>query len=342
MAVKVATDRPDPAKMTHVKVLLTGGTGFVGSWTAKAVEAAGHDVRFLVRTPDKLARAAGALGVDVTDHVVGDITDAESVRVALHGCEAVVHCAALVAIGPGAAERMARTNLDGARNVLGQAVELGLDPAVHVSSLAAVFEPGLRKLTADLPVAKGLDAYGASKAAVENYVRDLQDQGAPIHITYPGMVIGPPAGDQLGEATEGVRAASRLRVIPGRDAAWTVCDVRDLGRVHAALLRPGVAPGRWAAGGIRLGVTDIVRALAAANGHRMVGLPVPDRVLRGFGRVQDRLHLRTPMTGAAMEYYTRMPESDNAALERELGVTFRDPYVTLADAVEGLRDAGLL
>lgn len=321
---------------------MTGGTGFVGSWTAQAVEEAGHQVRFLVRSPEKLATSVATLGVDVSDFVVGDITDAESVRNGLEGCDAVVHCAAVVAIGPGAAERMARTNLAGARNVLGQAAELGLDPAVHVSSLAAVFGRGLTRLTGELPVADGLDDYGASKALVEEYVRDLQADGAPIHITYPGMVIGPPAGDQLGEATEGVRAALRLRVIPGRGAAWTVCDVRDLARVHAALLRPGSAPGRWAAGGVRIGVTDIARALTAAGGRRMVRLPVPDPVLRGVGRVQDRLHLRTPMTQAAMEYYTRMPESDNGPLERELGVTFRDPYETLADSVAGLRSAGLL
>ena len=37
-----------------MKVPVTGGTGFVGSWTAKAVEEAGHQVRFLVRTPEKL------------------------------------------------------------------------------------------------------------------------------------------------------------------------------------------------------------------------------------------------------------------------------------------------
>lgn len=321
---------------------MTGGTGFVGSWTAQAVEEAGHQVRFLVRSPEKLATSVATLGVDVSDFVVGDITDAESVRNGLEGCDAVVHCAAVVAIGPGAAERMARTNLAGARNVLGQAAELGLDPAVHVSSLAAVFGRDLTRLTGELPVADGLDDYGASKALVEEYVRDLQADGAPIHITYPGMVIGPPAGDQLGEATEGVRAALRLRVIPGRGAAWTVCDVRDLARVHAALLRPGSAPGRWAAGGVRIGVTDIARALTAAGGRRMVRLPVPDPVLRGVGRVQDRLHLRTPMTQAAMEYYTRMPESDNGPLERELGVTFRDPYETLADSVAGLRSAGLL
>ena len=325
-----------------MKVLVTGGTGFVGSWTAKAVQDAGHRVRFLVRSPEKLACSAGAVGADVSDFVTGDITDAESVRAALDGCDAVVHCAAVVALGSGAADTMARTNLEGARNVIGQAVELGLDPVVHVSSLAAVFRPGLTKLTADLAVADGLDDYGASKALVEEYVRGLQAEGAPIHTTYPGMVIGPPAGDQLGEATEGVRAASRMRVIPGRDAAWTVCDVRDLARVHAALLRPGTGPGRWAAGGVRLGVADIVRALAEANGRRMVRLPVPDGLLRGFGRVQDRLGLHTPLTAAAMEYYTRMPESDNEPLERELGVTFRDPYVTLSDAVSGLRAVGRL
>lgn len=325
-----------------MRVLLTGGTGFVGSWTAKAVQDAGHQVRFLVRSPDKLARSAGAVGADVSDFVVGDITDAASVRRALDGCDAVVHCAAMVALGKGAAERMARTNLEGARNVLGQAVELGIGPAVHVSSLAAVFDPGLTLLTGDLPVVEGLDEYGASKAVVEEYARGLQDGGAPIHTTYPGMVVGPPAGDQLGEGTEGVRAASRLRVIPGRHAAWTICDVRDLARVHAALLDSATAPRRWAAGGVRIGVRDIARALAAANGHRMLLLPVPDGVLRGFGRVQDRLHLGTPLTAAAMEYYTRMPESDNEPLERELGVTFRDPYVTLADTVAGLRAAGRL
>jgi len=325
-----------------VKVLVTGGTGFVGSWTAKAVQDAGHQVRFLVRSADKLARSAGAVGADVSDFVVGDITDAGSVRGALEGCDAVVHCAAMVALGDGAAERMTRTNLEGARNVIGQAVELGIAPAVYVSSLAAVFDPGLKLLTGDLPVAQGLDAYGASKAVVEEYVRGLQETGAPIHTTYPGMVVGPPAGDQLGEGTEGVRAASRLRVIPGRQAAWTICDVRDLARVHAALLTSGTAPRRWAAGGVQLGVADIARALARANGHRMLRLPVPDGVLRGFGRVQDRLHLHSPLTEAAMEYYTRMPESDNEPLERELGVAFRDPYVTLADTVAGLRAAGRL
>lgn len=337
-------------------VLVTGGTGFVGSWTARALADAGHAVRFLVRIPEKLARAAGALGVDTSDAVTGDITDADAVRRALTGCEAVVHCAAVVAVGPGAAERMERTNLAGARNVIGQAAELGLRRAIHVSSIAALSSPGLRRLTADLPVATGLDAYGASKAAVDGWVRELTADGAPVDITYPTMVMGPPAGDQAGEGTEGVAKAVRIRLIPGREAAWNICDVRDLGRVHAALLDRGrldqdPPPGRWVAGGVHVGLPALVPMLAQASGRRLWQLPVPDGLLRGVGRVQDRVErvvplerwgLRTPMTAAAMEYYTRVPVPDNGPVERELGVTFRDPVATLRDTVAGLRDLGRL
>lgn len=325
-----------------MRVLVTGGTGFVGAWTAKAVTDTGHEVRYLVRTPHKLVTSAGALGLDTSDHVVGDITQPDSVREALSGCDAVVHCAAVVAFGPDAAEKMSRTNLTGARNVLGQAVELGLDPVVHVSSIAAVFDPRLSLLTADLPVARGLDAYGVSKAEVEAYARELQERGAPVVTTYPGMVLGPPAGSQAGEATEGIEKGIRMRLIPGRRAAWTVCDVRDLGRVHASTLQPGRGPRRYAAGGVRIGAREITHVLAEASGRRMLHVPVPDGLLRGLGRVQDRLGLHTPITESRMEYYTRMPEADNGPVERELGVRFRPPRETITDAVEGLRRRGRL
>ena len=325
-----------------MKVMLTGGTGYVGAWTAKACVDAGHEVRYLVRTPDKLDRSAGALGLDTGDHVVGDITDRDSVRQALEGCDAVIHCAAVVAIGPGAAERMSSTNMAGARNVLGQAVELGLDPVVHCSSAAALFRPGLGLLTADLPVLGGLDDYGRSKGEVEEYARSLQSQGAPVVSTYPVMVLGPPAGDQLGEANEGLLKGLRLRMLPGIEASWTVCDVRDLGRAHAAILQAGKGPRRYVTGGVSLPVREAARILTEVSGRRVLHVPVPDAALRGFGRLQDKLHLGTPMTASAMEYYTRMPAADNGPMARELGVEFRDPRETIADACEGLRRLGHL
>jgi nucleoside-diphosphate-sugar epimerase len=325
-------------------VLITGGTGFVGGWTAKVIADAGHSIRFLVRNPDRLQTSVAKLGVDVSDFAVGDITDRVSVRDALRGCDAVVHSAALVATDPRQTNEMLTTNMQGAQNVLGQSVELGLDPIIHVSSFTALFHPGLEMLTAELPVVGGADGYGTSKAQVEIYARGLQDAGAPVNITYPGMVLGPPVGDQFGEAGEGVKAALLMHAIPGRSAAWLVVDVRDLAALHAALLESGRGPRRYTAGGHRVPASELANMLGQIAGTPMVAVPIPDTALRVAGAVLDRagrfLPFDTPFTSAGMQYYTQMPASDDSPSERELGITFRDPTETVADTFEALRSAG--
>ena len=74
-----------------MRVLITGGTGLVGSHTVAAVERAGHEPRLLVRDPARMPRAG-------LDHVVGDVTDGDSVAKALDGCDAVLHAASVVSL----------------------------------------------------------------------------------------------------------------------------------------------------------------------------------------------------------------------------------------------------
>ena len=323
-----------------MRVMITGGTGFVGGWTAKAIADAGHQVRFLVRNPAGLHASVARLGVDVSDYAVADIGDRDAVRAAMAGCDALVHSAALVATDPRQTDLMLETNMAGAQNVLGQAVELGLDPIVHVSSFTALFHPGLQTLSADLPVVGGSDGYGQSKAQVEIYARGLQDAGAPVNITYPGMVLGPPVGDQFGEAGEGVKEALQMRVIPGRGGGWLIVDVRDVAALHAALLEPGRGPRRYMAGGHRVSVTELAQMLGQAAGIRMLSVPVPDTALRAAGSVLDQakrwLPIDTAFTAAGMQYYTQIPASDDSPSERELHIHYRDPLTTLADTVAAL------
>src|SRR6201998_2923313 len=257
-------------------VLITGGTGFVGGWTAKVIADAGHSIRFLVRNPDRLQTSVAKLGVDVSDFAVGDITDRVSVRDALRGCDAVVDSAALVATDPRQTNEMLTTNMQGAQNVLGQSVELGLDPIIHVSSFTALFRPGFETLTAELPVVGGAEGYGTSKAQVEIYARGLQDAGAPVNITYPGMVLGPPVGDQFGEAGEGVRAALQMHAIPGRSGAWLVVNVRDLAALHAALLEPGRGPRRYTAGGHRVPASELATMLGNVAVTTLAACPMSE------------------------------------------------------------------
>ena len=71
-----------------VKVLVTGGTGFVGSHAVAALLRDGHWVRLLVRDPSKIQRVLKARGIEVDDYAVGDIADAQAVRTAFIGCDA--------------------------------------------------------------------------------------------------------------------------------------------------------------------------------------------------------------------------------------------------------------
>jgi dihydroflavonol-4-reductase len=93
-----------------MRVLVTGGTGFVGCHTVAALLGHGHHVRLLVRDARRIAPALGPLGIATVDAVVGDVTDPATVERAMRGCQAVVHAAAVYALDPRRAAVMAHTN----------------------------------------------------------------------------------------------------------------------------------------------------------------------------------------------------------------------------------------
>ena len=165
-----------------MRVMVTGGTGYVGAWSVKALVDAGHKVRLLVRDPAKARTMFAALGLPRLPCVTGDMTDEVAVLKALQGCDAVLHCAAVVSTDPRRADEMMAANPRGVELVIGHAVRLGLDPVVHVSSVAALLRPGMtEQLKADLPLGTLDSGYARSKAAAERCVRDLQDKGCLLY-----------------------------------------------------------------------------------------------------------------------------------------------------------------
>ena len=125
-------------KDSVMKVMVTGGTGFVGSHTVAELVRAGHDVKLLVRDPSRVRKALEPLGVGEVESVIGDVTDKESVERALDDCDAVIHCASVYSLDPRAADVIKKTNVAGTDLVIGAAHKRGLDPIVHVSSIVAL------------------------------------------------------------------------------------------------------------------------------------------------------------------------------------------------------------
>src|SRR4051812_36977364 len=132
------TFRVEPRK----KVLVTGGTGFVGSWITSTLLEAGHGVRLAVRRPEQVAITYADPDAMPDDVQVVDLLDTASVLRALEGCDAVVHAAAVFSLDPRNGAEMLSTNERMTRTVLEAGVEAGCDPIVHVSSTVALVRRG--------------------------------------------------------------------------------------------------------------------------------------------------------------------------------------------------------
>lgn len=324
-----------------MKVLVTGGTGFIGAHTVAALRAEGHDVRLLVRSRDRVAPALDPLGVTDVDAVVGDCTDAASVRRATEGCDSVVHCANVFDWQPRAQSELVGVNTTTTEIVLGQAVEQGLDPIVHVSSYVAL--AGGELLTPDSPVREVIDDYAGSKAAAEVVARRYQDDGAPVVITYPGMVIGP-HDPYFGESSTFLLRLLQ-RVAPVMGAAPCV-DVRDVAAVQARAVVAGSGPRRFLVTGHDVTVRELASRAAAAAGVRNRPVAMPRVLATPMGRLMDALgrHTRIPVPGSsgAIRMMLEYTGGDAGTTTRELAVNFRPLDESLADTVAWMRATGRL
>ena len=108
-----------------MRVFVTGGSGFVGSHTVAGLLGAGHQVRLLIRDPIKMHKVFDDHDIGIDDYVTGDVTDAALVRDAMAGCDAVLHCAGIVATSRKMEHLVCQTNVGGTENVVGMDYRYG-------------------------------------------------------------------------------------------------------------------------------------------------------------------------------------------------------------------------
>ncbi|MDF2090977.1 NAD-dependent epimerase/dehydratase family protein [Knoellia sp. 3-2P3] len=323
--------------------MVTGGTGFVGSHTVAALHRAGHDIRLLVRRPEQVPLTFAPHGWAPDDLVLGDVRDHFAVARALQGVDAVVHAAAVFSLDTRRADEVARTNEAATATVLTAAVERGLAPVVHMSSVVALIGgrgggPDLALGELDLP-------YATSKRRSEQLARGLQDAGAPVVCIYPGACIGP-HDPYLGEQMNRLRWLLRGLFPIWAEGELHHTDVRTVAEVVAAVLGSGRRQGRYVVPGHPLGGPELFETLSRLTGRRLPHVDLPARVVLPFTRALDgaQRHLppawRFPADHEATATLVADAHFDDSTARAELGVQAPPLEETLRDCVVWLAEAG--
>jgi nucleoside-diphosphate-sugar epimerase len=327
-----------------MNVLVTGGTGFVGSHTAKALKHAGHHVRVLARSEPKAESVFKAIDVDVDEIMVGDVTDPVAVARAIKGCDAVIHSAAMVSTADKHAERMREINVGGTKLVIDGSLAAGIKKIIYVSSVSALFNVGDTMMNEDTPVSVAGSPYARTKIECENYVRELQSRRARVICTYPAGVVG--AHDpSLSEPHFGIKLFVGVFTFTSSTGVQLV-NVQDVANAHVSIIEHAEGPDRFILGGHYYSWAEMLEIVRRQTGRKLYSVYIPGKMLRLLGRCADVVIKITgkefPFTGEGMTYASQWVYADSNKIENELGLQFVDREETLSEVIRWLYDTGHL
>lgn len=324
-----------------MKVLVTGGGGFLGQAVVRRLLGRGDDVRVLNRSHYP---ALADLGVACHR---GDLADAEAVRAACRGCDAVIHAGARA--GPGLHwPDFELANVTGTRNVLAACRAEGVGSLVYTSSPSVVHAGGdIVGGDESLPYPRHFPApYPATKAEAERLV--LAADGAALRTVAlrPHLIWGPHDNHLLPRLIERNRAG-RLR-LPAPDKKIDTVYIDNAAEAHVLAL-DNLADSASAAGkayfitnGEPLPAAEIMRRLLEAAGETPRIRHVSPRLARVAAAVVEtawrglRLKSDPPVSRFIVEHLSTAHWFDIGAAERDLGYR---PAVSVADGLRRLAAA---
>ncbi|HLP96067.1 MAG TPA: SDR family NAD(P)-dependent oxidoreductase [Saprospiraceae bacterium] len=215
-------------------VLVTGATGFVGSYLLRLLLKKGWKVRALRRKNSQMALVA-----DIADRVEwreADVTDMGALEDAFEGVTHVCHCAALVSFHPKDADKMMKINVEGTANIVNLCLDFGVKRLVHVSSIAALGRTPKRKHLDE--TSKWVESPHNSRYAISKFRAEMEVQrgvaeGLSAAMVNPSVVVGSKDWEE-GMSGFFKKIDQGLKFCPSGGSGFV--DVRDVVRFMVHLL----------------------------------------------------------------------------------------------------------
>lgn len=322
-----------------MKVLVTGGTGFIGSTLVRHLLEAHYDVRVLARRKKNRFLLEG-LGVEIVE---GDTTDPNAVEKAVKGCSVVFDVASVYAFYPfweKKARALYKINVQGTMNMLNASLSNGVERFIHTSTIATIGKrpdgkPSNEETGFD---PKNASHYARSKYLAEQEVLKFCRKGLSTVILNPAIVIGErdykptPSGDVI------VKFLNRS--YPGYfDTLWAVADADDVAKAHIAAIKRGRVGERYILCNKRhYSLKEIFQILEQISGIKAPRLKIPYPLLLGFVYLDETLSYflfqKKPLMPTEGVGFCKMSTRyDNSKAVNELGYTSTPMQETLAKAV---------
>lgn len=320
-----------------MKAFITGATGFVGSHVARAYAAQGAELRLLTRSSSNTASLAG-LNADV---VVGDLREAEKLKSALAGCDALVHVAADYRLWVTDPDAMYAANVQGTSELLRLAREVGVPRVVVTSSVATMGFDALGTIVDEsTPVAldQMVGHYKRSKYMGEQVAIAAARSGQHVMILNPTTPVG----------TDDAKPTPSGRIIvdflnkkfPAYvDTGLNLVDVGEVARMHVVALERGTPGERYILGGENLTLKAILDKMAAISGLPSPTVRVPHAVAMGFAffdeTIMGKILKKEPRaTVEAVRMGKKKMFATSVKAERELGLKQVPVEASLRAAME--------
>ena len=307
-----------------MKLLVTGGTGFIGSHLAEEGRRRGAEVVVLGLTgrPEERANAEllGRLGVEI---ISGSITDPELCRRAARGATHIFHLAVAMREGGKSDEFFETINLDGTRHLLQAATKEKVQRFVYCSTIGIYGHRAPGITTEESPVSPG-NIYEQTKVAAEKLVRDFAENcGLPSTVLRPADVYGP-RDQRLLKMFKGV-ARGRFPLFGAGKGRRHMVYVDDVVSAFfkACEREAAVGEGLIIAGPRACTLRELLDHVASVSGSRRYGIRLPlAPMLVAAAVVEDvwgALALDPPIYRRRMDFFHSDSEFDTSKARRVLG-----------------------